>query len=47
MKGDYNDSMCAKKLEQYQKCLREGMQAQHMDLQQILNPYLETDHMKK
>jgi len=47
MKGDYDDKRCAKKFEQYQKCLREGMQVQALDIEDVLKPYLGTEHMKK
>lgn len=46
MKGDYNDKRCAKKFEQYQKCLREGLKEQNVDIDEVLKPYLGTDQMK-
>lgn len=47
MKGDYDDKRCAKKLDQYQKCLRKGMQEQNLDINEVLEPYLGTERMKK
>lgn len=48
MKGDYNDKKCAKKFEQYQKCLREGMLQENMNIvEEVLKPYLGTERMKK
>lgn len=47
MKGDYDDKRCAKKFEQYQNCLRKGVQGQSLDLDEVLKPYLGTDQMKK
>lgn len=47
MKGDYDDKKCAKKFEQYQLCLRRGMQEQNFDIDEVLKPYLGTERMKK
>lgn len=47
MKGDYDDKRCARKFEQYQKCLREGLKEQNVDIDEVLQPYLGTKHMKK
>lgn len=47
MKGDYDDKRCAKKFEQYQKCLREGLKQQNIDIDEVLKPYLGTEQMKK
>lgn len=47
MKGDYDDKRCAKKFDQYQKCLREGMPEQNVDIEEVLKPYLGTERMKK
>lgn len=47
MKGDYDDKKCAKKFEQYQNCLRNGVQGQSLDFEEVLKPYLGTERMKK
>ncbi|CAI6360924.1 unnamed protein product [Macrosiphum euphorbiae] len=47
MKGDYDDKRCAQKFDQYQKCLREGMQVHSLDIEDVLKPYLGTERMKK
>ncbi|XP_025199798.1 TP53-regulated inhibitor of apoptosis 1-like isoform X2 [Melanaphis sacchari] len=46
MKGDYDDKKCAKKFDEYQKCLKEGMQIHSLDMEDVLKPYLGTERMK-